>query len=336
MMDHDRKTIAAGSHQPEPRDVVSARDRIAGRLQPTPLLRSAIIDRDLGCTLFFKAEGLQPTGSFKIRGVYNRLLQLDAHQRKRGVVAWSAGNHGLALAHVGGELGLAVTTVAPRDAPKVKLERMAALGARVVLYERTTQSREEIGETIAAETGALIVPPFDDADVIAGQGTLILEAVEQADAIGVSLDSVVVCVGGGGLIAGCGLGLKAVKRSSNLYSAEPVGYDDTLRSLLAGRRVENDPTRPSICDALMTQTPGELTFSLNQDLVDGGFKVTDDNVREAMRLCFDHLRVVVEPGGAAALAAVLANQRFFSSRSVLVTLTGANVDSDVFREALDS
>jgi threonine dehydratase len=293
-----------------------------------------LLDEELGCALLFKAEGLNPTGSFKIRGVYNRLLQMDARDRGRGVVAWSAGNHGQALAYAGGELGVAVTIVAPSDAPKVKLRRMADYGARVVRYDRATQSREEIGETIAAETGALIVPPFDDSDVIAGQGTLMLEAVEQADAVGATIHDAVVCVGGGGLIAGCGLAMEAMRRSANLYSAEPVGYDDTLRSLLAGRRVENDPTAPSICDALMTQTPGELTFALNQRLVEGGFKVSDDQVRAAMRLCYDHLRVVVEPGGAAAFAAVMANNRFFKGRCVLITLTGANVDWGAFRDAL--
>jgi len=318
------------------RHVVEARQRITSRLPPTPLLRSKTLDRDLGCTLLFKAEGLAPTGSCKIRGAYNRLLRLDARERTRGVVVWSGGNLGLALAHAGGDLGVAVTVFATRDAPKVKLDRTAQLGARVVLFDRGSQSLAEAGETISAETGAIIVAPFDDADVITGQGTLILEAVEQEAAVGTEFDSVVVSVGGGGLIAGCGLGLQAASRSANLYSAEPAGYDDTLRSLLAGRRVENDPGPPSICDALMTSTPGELPFALNQGLVDGGFRVSDDEVRGAMRLCFDHLGVVVEPGGAAALAAVLANQRFFSGRSVLVTLTGANVDLGVYIDALST
>jgi threonine dehydratase len=259
---------------------------------------------------------------------------MDDRDRERGVVAWSAGNHGQALAYAGQELGVTAKIVAPSDAPVVKLERMSAYGARVVLYDRATQSREEIGMTIAAETGALVVPPFDDAAVIAGQGTLMLEAVEQADAMGATFHDVVVCVGGGGLIAGCGLAMEALGRSANIYSAEPEGYDDTLRSLLAGRRVENDPTAPSICDALMTQTPGALTFALNQRLVAGGFKVSDDDVRAAMRLCYDHLGVVVEPGGAAAFAAVCANRRFFGDRCVLVTLTGANVDWRVYRDAL--
>ncbi|MEO1656476.1 MAG: threonine/serine dehydratase [Pseudomonadota bacterium] len=314
--------------------VASAFYRLKNWLPPTPLLNNPVIDDAAGCSVFLKAEPLQPTGSFKVRGAFNRLMQLSKEGAARGVVAWSAGNHGQALAYVGRLLNISVVVVAPNDAPKVKLDRMRDHGAEVVLYDRATESREGIGQEIARDTGRIIVPPFDDLDVMAGQGTLAIEAYRQAAVLGVRFDSAVVCVGGGGLISGIGLGLRAMGAATRLYSAEPEGYDDTRRSLIAKARVKNDVTYRCISDALMTETPGELTFPIMQELVNDGFSVSEQSIRLAMRLCFDHARIVLEPGGAAALAAVLSYPDTFKDQNVLITLSGGNVDPSLFCEML--
>ena len=315
-------------------EVRDAARRIAPYLAPSPLVSSETLNETLGCQVYCKAEGLQPTGSFKVRGAYNRLLQLSDDERACGIIAWSAGNHGQALGFVGRKLGISVMVVAPSDAPATKLQRMEQLGIELVLYDRLTESREAIGCAIAETTGRVIVPPYDDPDIIAGQGTLALEAAEQLAARDVHPDCFVSCVGGGGLIAGCALGFGDRPEKPKVVSAEPEFYDDTKRSLEAGVRVQNDLDRPCISDALMTVEPGVLTFPLNQNLIHHSFAVTETSVCKAVRAAFDHLRLVVEPGGAVALAAIFENRDWFEGQSVIVTLSGANVDTTTFTDII--
>lgn len=304
-------------------DVQLAAERIRPHLPRTPLLNSPALDAVAGGRLLIKAECLQPTGSFKVRGAFNRLLQLSAQERACGVVAWSAGNHGQALAFAGQKLGIAVTIVMPADAPRSKIQGTQRWGGKVVLYDRATESREEIGRRIAADTGAIVVPPFDDFDVIAGQGTAGLEALEDA---GGPVATLLCPTGGGGLVAGCALAIEGLKASTNAYAVEPVGYDDTTRSMKAGKLISNSPAAPSICDALMTVTPGDLPFAVNSVRLAGGITVTDDQVRKAMRAALQELKIVLEPGGAAALAAALCRPELVGGATTIVIASGGNLD----------
>lgn len=312
---------------PTPDDVAHAATRLAGRVRRTPVLEDDALNAHLGGRVLIKAECLQTTGSFKLRGAFNRLLAMTEAERARGVVAWSAGNHAQGLAYAGRALGVAVTIVMPDDAPRAKLEGTASLGARLVLHDRVREDREAIGHRIAAETGAIIVPPYEDAHVIAGGGTAGLELIDEAAARGVVLDRIIVCVGGGGLIAGCALAARLRGAAPRMLAAEPVGWDDTRRSLLAGRRISNDPATPASCaDALMTCTPGEMTFNLNRALLAGGIAVTEAALAAAVRFAFTRLRLVVEPGGAASLASVLAEAPGAGGATGII-LTGGNVDA---------
>jgi threonine dehydratase len=316
---------------PTAKDVIAAMDRLRSRVRRTPVLESAWLNERIGGRVLLKPECLQLAGSFKIRGAFNRLLQLCAEERARGIVAWSAGNHAQALAFASAQLGVRTTIVMPADAPRAKIEGTRRYGATVLFYDRKTEDREAIGRALAASSGAIIIPPYEDADVIAGQGTAGLELLEDSAARGTPLDRMMVCVGGGGLIAGCALAARARGEASvEFFAAEPVGYDDTLRSLQAGVRVKNDMHAPCTADALMTVTPGELTFSLNRELLKGGFTVSDADIRDAMRFAFTELRLVIEPGGAAALAAVLSRPKDFADRTTGVLLTGGNVDAQQF------
>lgn len=317
-------------------DVIAAQERLSGHVRRTPIVESEHLNARTGGRVLIKPECLQVTGSFKIRGAFNRLLLLSPDERSRGIIAWSAGNHAQALAYAGAKLGIRATIVMPSDAPRTKVKGTKRYGAEVVFYDRQTQDREAIGRSLAAASGAVIVPPYEDPDVIAGQGTAGLELLEDAVALGAPLDRMVVCVGGGGLIAGCALAARARGYPTKFFAAEPSGYDDTLRSLRAGARVRNDLTVPCIADALMTSTPGELTFSLNRELLAGGFTVSDDDIAAAMRFAFAELHLVVEPGGAASLAAVMSQPETFAGLTTGIVLTGGNVDAERFCQILSA
>jgi threonine dehydratase len=311
---------------PTPADVIKAGERLRGQVLHTPLLESAVVNDRISGRLFIKPESLQLTGAFKVRGAFNRLLVMSAEDRARGIVAWSAGNHAQALAFVGQRLGVAATIVMPSDAPKAKVMGTHRFGAKIVFYDRQTEDREAIGKAIAAENGAIIVPPYEDKHIIAGGGTAALELIDDTAMHGVMLDRIVVCVGGGGLIAGCGLAAKARESKAQIMAAEPVHFDDTRKSLMAGVRVTNDLSQTSIADALLTTTPGEMTFALNQHLVHGAYAVSDDDICTAMITAFDDFRLVTEPGGVASLAALLSNINDFSGLNTGVIITGGNVD----------
>jgi threonine dehydratase len=312
---------------PDFNDVRAAAKRLAGHARRTPLLAATPLDALTGGRVLLKLETLQHTGSFKFRGAWNRLAQLDAAGRAAGVVAFSSGNHAQGIAEAARRLGIRATIVMPSDAPALKLRNTLAMGAEVVQYDRVHESREQIAARIAAERGATLVPSFDDPEVIAGQGTTGLEIAEQADELGYKLDDVVVCCSGGGLTAGIGIALAALAPQARLWTAEPEAYDDHRRSLESGRRQRNEPSAPaSICDALLAPMPGELTFAVNQNRLHGGLAVTDAEVRRAVAFAARTLKLVVEPGGAVALASILAGKLAVQDKTVAITLSGGNID----------
>jgi threonine dehydratase len=317
-------------------DIQLAASRIAGEAVVTPLISSSALDAACGARILIKPETLQRSGSFKFRGAYNRLSALSDTERAAGVVAWSSGNHAQGVAAAAEVLGIAATIVMPSDAPAIKVANTRAYGAEVVFYDRYTQSREKISFAIARERGAVVVPSFDDPHVIAGQGTVGLELVQQAAASGHSLDLVLCCCGGGGLIAGTATALRALSPKTAIYSVEPCAFDDTARSLAAGERLSNPPEARSICDALLAPEPGELTFPINQALLTSGLSVSDDETRSAMAYAFRVLKLVVEPGGAVALAALLAGKIDVAGRTVAVVLSGGNVDPELFAACISA
>ena len=311
-------------------DVAAAAERLDGVAVRTPLLESARLNEVAGGRVLVKAEPLQRTGSFKFRGAYNAISALE----EPAVVAYSSGNHAQGVAAAAALLGKPATIVMPADAPAIKRENTRWLGAEVRLYDRERDSREALGEEIAAATGAALVRPYDDPAIMAGQGTAALELIEQAQALEVAPEVVLVPCGGGGLIAGCGLALLTAWPTVRIFSVEPEAFDDTRRSLEAGRRLSNPATSGSICDALLVPCPGELTFELNRRQLAGGLAVSDLEVAAAVRFAFHHLKVVVEPGGAVALAAVLAGRIDLEGRSAAVVLSGGNVDPVAFARLL--
>ncbi|MCH7864597.1 MAG: threonine/serine dehydratase [Proteobacteria bacterium] len=316
-------------------DVVAAAEQIAGHAVITPLLESPLLNEKLGGRLLIKAECLQRSGAFKFRGAYNRISRLSDEERKAGVVAFSSGNHAQGVAMVARMLGVPAVIVMPTDAPVIKLANTRAYGAEVVMYDRETESREEIGERLAAERGSTLVPSYDDPFIIAGQGTVGLEIAAQAREMEIKLDAVIVPTGGGGLISGCALALSKECPDVQLFTAEPEGFDDTVRSLAAGKRVANEPGGKTFCDALVLAMPGALTFSINEQLLTGGFSVSDADTAGAMKAAFGFFKLVVEPGGAVALAAVLSGGYDVRGKIVAVICSGGNVDPGVFATALE-
>jgi threonine dehydratase len=315
-------------------DVNAARLRLGSDVVKTPLLESRELSDRAGGPVYLKLESLQRTGSFKIRGALNRLRQLSAGERRQGVVAWSSGNHAQGVALAARLVGTAATIVMPADAPRMKRVRTEALGAAVVTYDRATEDREAIAYDLARKHGYVVVPAYDDPDIIAGQGTVGLEICEQMAERGAAPDAVLVPVSGGGLIAGVGLAIRAAFPLCQVFSAEPLGYDDHKQSLETGGRMRNAGAGKALCDGLLAPTPGELTWAINRTGLAGGYAVSDADVMGAVRFAFDHLKIVVEPSGAAALAAVLAGRHGTAGRSVVVVISGGNVDPDVFESCL--
>jgi threonine dehydratase len=318
-------------------DVFAAERRLRNHAVVTPLLRNARLDELTGGRVLIKAETLQVGGAFKFRGAFNRLVQLDAMQRRAGVVAWSSGNHAQGIAAAGLRLNIAATIVMPADAPAIKIENTRRLGGEIVFYDRRTGDREALGRRLAHERGATLVPAYDDPHVIAGQGTVALEILAQAQELcGGAPDAVLIPCGGGGLSSGCALALEARSPATRVYAVEPVGFDDTARSLASGARQSVEPGAHTICDALMAPTPGSLTFPINARLLAGGLAVSDAAVLAAMRFAWRELKLVVEPGGAVALAALLQGALDCRDQLVAIVLSGGNVDADLLRRSLDA
>ena len=319
---------------PSVADIDAAAKQLASVAVRTPLINAPALDDRLGARVFLKAETLQRTGSFKFRGAYNKISSIPVERWAAGVVAYSSGNHAQGVAAAAKLLGLGATIVMPSDAPHLKRERTAALGAEIVLYDRDKEDRAAIAKKIVSERGATLVPPYDDPLIIAGQGTIGREIVEDLDRLGMNPETVVVGASGGGLAAGISLYVKARVPSAKFYTVEPEGFDDTLRSFKSGQREHNERMKGTICDALMTNTPGELTFPINRELIGEGLIASDIEVAAAVRYAFNELKLVVEPGGAIGLAALLAGKLDVKGRVVVGVLSGGNVDAELFSKLI--
>lgn len=315
---------------PEFADILDAAERIKPYAVRTPLIEQPALNDRVGGRVLLKAETLQRVGAFKFRGAYNAVSRVDPHQFPGGVVACSSGNHAQGVAHAAGLCGLPAVIVMPRNAPALKLERTKGYGAEVVLYDREIEDRYQIARELADSRRALFVPPFDDACVIAGQGTVGLEIAEQARLADAKPDAVLVCTGGGGLLSGIALALSEALPGVQAHPVEPEGFDDFTRSLAAGERLQNARMDGSICDALLPEMPGEKTFEIARRLCGEGVVVSDVDAAEAVRFAFFELKLVVEPGGAVALAALLSGTFDCRGRTVVVTLSGGNVDPLLF------
>lgn len=311
--------------------VLDAARQIEGVAVRTPLLESPALNAVVGGRVLMKAETLQRAGAFKFRGAYNRISRLNAEERRRGVVAFSSGNHAQGVAAAAALAGTPAIIVMPSDSPRVKVEGVIGFGGEVRTYDRWTESREAIGAAIAADRGAILVPPFDDPFVIEGQGTTALEMLDQADA---PFDQLLCGASGGGLLAGINLVLAERSPDTQVFVVEPEAFDDMARSLAAGERVGHPRGPPSICDALMAPMPGELTWPINRRLA-GALTVSDAEAAEAMRFAFRHLKLVIEPGGAVSLAALLSGKAKARDRVTGIVLSGGNVDPALYAEIIE-
>lgn len=321
-------------HLPTYSDVLAARERLGSLSCVTPLIEHPALNALTGARVLLKAENLQRVGAFKFRGAYNKVAQVDATAYPGGVVACSSGNHAQGVAAAATLRGLKSVIVMPVDAPRLKIERTMAFGGEVVPYNRVTEDRDAIAREICEKRGAAYIHPFDDPDVIAGQGTVGLEMMEQAAAIGAVPDFVLVGASGGGLISGVSLAVKEKSPSTQIWSVEPAGFDDLARSLRTGTRERNEALSGSICDALLAATPGVMTFEMAKQHLAGGLSVTDEEAKAAVRFAFRELKLVVEPGGAVSLAAILAKKIPIEGKTVAAVLSGGNVDPSVFADII--
>ncbi|EPX81686.1 threonine ammonia-lyase [Litoreibacter arenae] len=314
--------------------IEAAAKRIEGHARRTPLLTSPFIDKIAGRRVFVKTEALQHTGSFKFRGAWSAVSALEQDALKAGVIAFSSGNHAQGVALAAREYGTSAVIIMPADAPAMKIDNTRALGAEVVLYDRDTEDRDEIGDRLSSERGLTLIKPFDEPLVIAGQGTVGLEIAEQAAELGADANDVLVCCGGGGLTSGIALALEAKAPSLRVRPVEPEHFDDVTRSLAAGEIKRNARTSGSLCDAIITPQPGNVTFPILKRLCGPGLVVPEENCLRAMAVAFSRLKVVLEPGGAVALAAALYHGDQIDGDDVIVVASGGNVDAEVFQMAL--
>ncbi len=312
-------------------EIRAADKRLEGHVRRTPLLNSPALDKIAGKRVFLKAENLQHTGSFKFRGGWAAISALP--RNTKGVLAYSSGNHAQGVANAAQHFGLPAVIIMPSDAPLTKINNTKALGAEVIAYHRESEDRDQIGAQIAAQRKLTLIKPFDNADVIAGQGTCGLEIAAQAKEAGIDEADVLVCCGGGGFVSGIALALEADAPKMRVRPVEPVGFDDVIRSLAAGKRLSNPSTTGSICDAIISPCPGEMTFPIMSRLLHGGITVSDEMCLRTMALAFTHLKVVLEPGGAIALAAALFHNKGLGD-TIIATASGGNVDAPMFARAL--
>jgi threonine dehydratase len=317
-----------------PADIDTAARVLAAFAVRTPLLSSPVLNERVGTKVFLKPEMLQRTGSFKFRGAFNKLSSIPLSSRGGGVVAFSSGNHAQGVAHAAQILNMQATIVMPADAPLSKRERTKAYGAEVVLYDRDREDREVIARDIAGRRGATLVRPYDDPFVIAGQGTVGREIGEDMAALGVAPDIVVAPASGGGLVAGVATAIKARYPQADVMSAEPEAFDDHARSLRSGKREPHSSKGRTICDALMASIPGEITFAINSRLLTKGVTASDAEVGSAVGFAFRELKLVVEPGGAVGLAALLAGRIDARGKNVVIVLSGGNVDADLYAKLI--
>lgn len=317
-------------------DILSAAETIKGEAVRTPLLRCDALDEATGCKVFVKPENLQRTGSFKFRGAYNAISKLSHEERARGILANSSGNHAQGVGDASRMFGCASTIIMPADAPAMKVARTKAYGAKVIHFDRATEDREAVLARVEKETGSTIVHPYNNAMVIAGQGTVGLEIAEDIKALGLELDRITVCTGGGGLTAGIALSINANFPDAKVHCVEPVNFDDYKRSIESGQLERNAATAGSICDAIIAPSPGKIGFEVNKKLLHSGLVVTDDEALAAIKFAYEELKMVVEPGGAVALAGVLKHGKAWSGETVGLVLSGGNIDPDLFVKAIST
>ena len=315
--------------------VEAAYQRVQGHVRRTPLLSSPFLDEIAGRRVLVKPECLQHTGSFKFRGAWSALSALDPETRARGVIAFSSGNHAQGVAYAARLHGTSAVIVMPRDAPRLKIDNTRSLGAEVVLYDRANEDRAAIGAALAEDRGLTLIKPFDEPQVIAGQGTTGIEIAEDAASMGIAQADVLVCCGGGGLTSGIALALEKHAPAFRVRPVEPEGYDDVARSLASGQIEKNESAANGLCDAIVTPSPGEITFPILNRLCGPGLVVSDDEALQAMALAFLRLKLVVEPGGAVALAAALFHPDQLQADTVIAIISGGNVDPAVFERALN-
>ena len=314
-------------------DIHAAAKRLSGLIVETPLIESPELNKRFGGRILFKPETLQRTGSFKFRGAYNKLSSLSAEERGRGVVAFSSGNHAQGVAASAALFGIRSVIAMPADAPAMKIGNVRKMGAEVIAFDRFHDDRMAVVRPYI-EQGMILVPPFDDPAIIAGQGTIGLELMRQARVLGVSLDAVVIPCGGGGLTSGISIAVKDASPDTAVWAVEPEHFDDTRRSLAKGARVSNEPGHSSICDAILTAEPGTITFEINRRNLAGAVAVSDAATARAMRDAMAHLKLVVEPGGCVGLAALSSGTIQLSGKCVAVVLSGGNVDFDTYAEIM--
>lgn len=315
---------------PTLKSIEDAYSRVSPYIVKTPLIQNSELNERLGAKILIKPETLQRSGSFKFRGAMNRVLQLTEEEKSAGIVAWSSGNHALALSYVAKMFNIKATILMPQEAPRTKIDGVIANGGNVRLYDKKIEVREEIGAQIAADTGATIIPPYDDIDIITGQATVGYELINQARDLNLTVDCALATCSGGGLISGFASSFQHLSPSTQVFSVEPSNFDDFARSLKTKAHQVNSSDATSICDALLVQTPGVITFDIAMKTLEGGLSVTDDEVIEAIQFAYKHLKLVVEPGGAAALAAILSGKIDVKGKTIGVVLSGANVDANKF------
>ena len=314
--------------------ILAANARLSGKKRITPLLNSPFIDELVGRRTYIKAECLQHSGSFKFRGAFSAISALKSEEQQKGIIAYSSGNHAQGIAMAATMHNIKSTVIMPKDAPKIKIENTRKLGAEVILYDRYNESRERIGEKLQKKFGAVLIKPFDDPNVIAGQGTAGLEITEQAKELGIEEADLLVCCGGGGLTSGIALACSEQAKNFKVHPVEPHGYDDVARSLISGKREKNENNSNSLCDAIVTPSPGILTFPILKNYCYSGLVVSEDEVLKAMKIAFERLKIVIEPGGAVALAAALYHSDLLDSKTIVVVASGGNVDPETFAKAL--
>ena len=314
--------------------ILAANARLSGKKRITPLLNSPFIDELVGRRTYIKAECLQHSGSFKFRGAFSAISALKIEEQQKGIIAYSSGNHAQGIAMAATMHNIKSTVIMPKDAPKIKIENTRKLGAEVILYDRYSESRETIGEKLQKKSGAVLIKPFDDPNVIAGQGTAGLEITEQAKELGIEEADLLVCCGGGGLTSGIALACSEQAKNFKVHPVEPHGYDDVARSLISGKREKNENNSNSLCDAIVTPSPGILTFPILKNYCHSGLVVSEDEVLKAMKIAFERLKIVIEPGGAVALAAALYHSDLLDSKTIVVVASGGNVDPETFAKAL--
>jgi threonine dehydratase len=323
------------SEAPTYKNIEEAAVRLRGKSVLTPLLESEAINMLVGGRVLVKAEPLQKTGSFKFRGAYNKVSSLTEKERKKGIITYSSGNHAQAVAAVASMFDIEATILMPLDAPENKKKKTRSSGAKIVSYDRYNDDRQEMLQSIISTSGQCFIPPYEDSMIISGQGTVGVEIMDQTESMGIAPDAVLVCCGGGGLAAGVATAVNHRNAETRVYAVEPEDFDDTCRSLEFGHRMSNSPDARSICDALQTRV-GKLTFSIIKRFVAGGVRVSDSEAQSAMAVAFSELQLVSEPGGAVALAAILNGRVKTFGQTVVVVVTGGNVDANLFHQALSA